>query len=193
MNIKKLKTLGDLKEAKYISKSIKDELRDNLIEKLRKKEVTFEGVYGYENTVIPELERAILSRHNINLLGLRGQAKTRLARLMLNLLDEYIPIVKGSEINDDPLRPLSRYAIDLINDNQDETPIKWLHRNDRFYEKFEIRTSGLPPCPARTGRLHRSGAIAALRGRACPRSRGVSRSCRQRPGAAQVGHRRHGR
>lgn len=136
MNIKKLKTLGDLKEAKYKSKSIKDELRDNLVEKLRKKEDTFEGVHGYENTVIPELERAILSRHNINLLGLRGQAKTRLARLMLNLLDEYIPIIKGSEINDDPFNPISRYATVLINEKKDATPISWLHRSERFAEKL---------------------------------------------------------
>lgn len=136
MNIKKLKTLGDLKEAKYKSKSIKDELRDNLVEKLRKKEDTFEGVHGYENTVIPELERAILSRHNINLLGLRGQAKTRLARLMLNLLDEYIPIIKGSEINDDPFNPISRYATELINEKKDATPISWLHRSERFAEKL---------------------------------------------------------
>ena len=84
MEIKNIKTLGDLKKAGYQSKSIKDELRDNLIEKIKNKTTVFEGIHGYENTVIPELERAILSRHNINLLGLRGQAKTRLARLMLN-------------------------------------------------------------------------------------------------------------
>ena len=77
-----------------------------------------------------------MSRHNINLLGLRGQAKTRLARLMLNLLDEYIPIVEGSEINDDPLSPISRYAVELINQKQDKTPISWLHRNNRFAEKL---------------------------------------------------------
>ena len=106
MNIETIKTLGELKKSGYISKSIKDELRDNLIQKIKNKETVFEGVYGYENTVIPELERAILSRHNINLLGLRGQAKTRLARLMLNLLDDYIPYVTGSEINDDPLKPM---------------------------------------------------------------------------------------
>ena len=85
-------------------------LRNNLRDKLHKSENTFEGIHGYENTVIPELERAILSRHNINLLGLRGQAKTRLARQMINLLDEYIPVIEGSEINDDPFHPISRYA-----------------------------------------------------------------------------------
>ena len=136
MNIDNIKTLGELQEIKYTSKSIKDELRENLIEKIRNKETTFEGVHGYENTVIPELERAILSRHNINLLGLRGQAKTRLARLMLNLLDEYIPVVEGSEINDDPLNPISRFAIELIKEKGDNTPIFWLHRSERFAEKL---------------------------------------------------------
>ncbi|AUP80759.1 magnesium chelatase [Flavivirga eckloniae] len=136
MNIENIKTLGDLKKAKYQPKSIKDELRDNLIKKIKNKETTFEGVHGYENTVIPELERAILSRHNINLLGLRGQAKTRLARLMLNLLDEYIPYVTGSEINDDPFQPISRFATELINEKGDDTPISWLHRSERFAEKL---------------------------------------------------------
>lgn len=136
MKIETIKTLGALKSAGYQSKSIKDELRDNLIQKIRNKETTFEGVHGYENTVIPELERAILSRHNINLLGLRGQAKTRLARLMLNLLDDYIPVVEGSEINDDPLHPISKYAKELIREKGDETPIYWLHRSERFAEKL---------------------------------------------------------
>ena len=99
MKIETIKSLGALKKAGYQPKSIKDELRDNLIVKIKNKETAFEGVHGYESTVIPELERAILSRHNINLLGLRGQAKTRLARLMINLLDEYIPYVEGSEVS----------------------------------------------------------------------------------------------
>ncbi|MGJ8744745.1 magnesium chelatase [Polaribacter sp.] len=131
-----IKTLGELKKAGYQSKSIKDELRENLIAKIKNKEATFKGIYGYENTVIPELERAILSKHNINLLGLRGQAKTRLARLMVNLLDEYIPVVAGSEINDDPLHPISRFAVELMKEKGDETPIYWLHRNERFAEKL---------------------------------------------------------
>ncbi|MDD7887475.1 magnesium chelatase [Flavivirga sp. 57AJ16] len=131
-----IKTLGELKKAGYQPKSIKDELRANLIQKIKNKETTFEGVHGYENTVIPELERAILSRHNINLLGLRGQAKTRLARLMLNLLDDYIPYVEGSEINDDPLQPISRFAVELIKEKGDDTPISWLHRSERFAEKL---------------------------------------------------------
>ena len=136
MRIEQIKTLGALKESGYTSKLIKDELRENLIVKIMNKETVFKGVHGYENTVIPELERAILSKHNINLLGLRGQAKTRLARLMVGLLDEYIPVVEGSEINDDPLNPISRFAIERINEKGDETPIFWLHRNDRFAEKL---------------------------------------------------------
>ena len=136
MEYQKIKTLGELKKAGYKSKTIKDELRDNLREKIQKGSETFIGVWGYESSVIPELERAILSRHNINLLGLRGQAKTRLARLMVNLLDEWIPVVAGSEINDDPLRPISRYSLDLIKEEGDDTPINWLHRNERFYEKL---------------------------------------------------------
>jgi len=136
LNYKEISTLGELKKAGYKTKSIKDELRNNLRVRIKNGEESFTGVWGYENSVIPELERAILSRHNINLLGLRGQAKTRLARLMVHLLDEYIPIVDGSEINDDPLQPMSRFAIELIKEKGDETPIKWVHRSNRFYEKL---------------------------------------------------------
>lgn len=133
---REITTLGQLKSAGYTSTSIKDELRGNLIDKLKKKENVFEGIWGYEDTVIPDIERAILSKHNINLLGLRGQAKTRIARNMLNLLDEYIPVVKGSELADDPFQPLSRYAIDTIGEHGDDTPIDWLHRDDRYTEKL---------------------------------------------------------
>ncbi|OXB06318.1 magnesium chelatase [Flavobacterium plurextorum] len=136
MEITTIKTLGQLKVSGYKSTSIKDELRNNLREKIKSGKPVFEGVHGFENTLIPELERAILSRHNINLLGLRGQAKTRLARKMVELLDEYIPFVTGSEINDDPLNAISRFAKDLILEKGDETPISWLHRNDRFFEKL---------------------------------------------------------
>lgn len=134
--MKHIKTLGELKESGYQSKSIKDELRDNLIKNIKNKVTTFKGIHGYEHTVIPELERAILSKHNINLLGLRGQAKTRLARMMVDLLDEYIPVVEGSEINDDPLQPISRFAKELIAEQGDNTPIYWLHRSHRFAEKL---------------------------------------------------------
>jgi len=136
MKIENITTLGELKEAGYASISIKDELRNNLRKKIAAGEPTFTGIHGYENTVIPELERAILSRHNINLLGLRGQAKTRLARQMVSLLDEWMPVVSGSEINDDPLAPISRYAIEIIKEKGDRTPINWVHRSERFAEKL---------------------------------------------------------
>lgn len=132
----KINTLGALKETGYKPVSIKEELRNNLIAKKRSGEQLFDGVLGYENTVLPSIERAILARHNINLLGLRGQAKTRIARQMVELLDEYIPVVAGSELNDDPLNPLSRYARDLIAEQGDDTPITWLHRSDRYSEKL---------------------------------------------------------
>ncbi|HEV7230219.1 MAG TPA: magnesium chelatase, partial [Bacteroidia bacterium] len=135
-NITGIRTFGELKKSGYVTRSIKDELRENLIERLKEAQPAFEGIYGYETTVIPELERAILSRHNINLLGLRGQAKTRLARLLVNLLDEWMPVVAGSEVNDDPFAPLSRYAKDLLEKLKDETPVAWIHRNERFAEKL---------------------------------------------------------
>ena len=136
MKIENITTFGELKAAGYEPKTVKEELRRNLLQRLMKKEPTFEGIHGYEFTVIPELERAILSKHNINLLGLRGQAKTRLARQMVSLLDEYIPVVDGSEINDDPFDPISRYARELLQEKGDHTPISWLHREDRFAEKL---------------------------------------------------------
>ncbi len=136
MNIQNIKTLGELKEINYKPKSIKEELRDNLIKKIGKKEITFPGIIGYEDSVIPDTERALLSRHNILFLGLRGQAKTRMARQMIDLLDEYIPVVEGSEVNDDPFKPLSKYARDLVKEKGDETPITWLHRKDRYGEKL---------------------------------------------------------
>lgn len=131
-----IRTLGQLKAAGYEPKLVRQELRDNLIQKLRAKEPVFEGIWGYEETVIPDLQRAILSMHHINLLGLRGQAKTRIARQMVELLDEYIPVVQGSELNDDPLQPLSRYAQDLVQEHGDDTPIGWLHRSERYTEKL---------------------------------------------------------
>lgn len=134
--MKQAKTLGELKASGYQSKSIKTELRENLIKKLKNKETVFEGIWGYEETVIPDLERAILAGHDVNLLGLRGQAKTRLARLMVQLLDEYIPVIEGSELNDDPLQPLSRYAKDKIAELGDNTPVAWLHRDERYSEKL---------------------------------------------------------
>ena len=136
MDYRKIKTLGELKKNGYVSKSIKQELRDNLIKKIQAKENPFPGILGYEDSVIPDTERALLSQHNILFLGLRGQAKTKMARLMTELLDEYIPVVAGSEINDDPLNPVSRFAIDLVEANGDNTPIEWLHRSQRYGEKL---------------------------------------------------------
>jgi len=129
-------TLGELKKTDYTSRTIQLELAENLKACLRSGKTTFEGLIGYENTVIPDVERAILSGHNINLLGLRGQAKTRLARQMTELLDEWIPVVTGSEINDDPLDPISLEAKRIIAEHGDKTPIEWLHRSDRFFEKL---------------------------------------------------------
>jgi len=129
-------TLGALKKAGYRSRSVKQELRENLLEKLKQRTTVFPGIFGFDETVLPDLERAILSRHNILLLGLRGQAKTRLARLMEHLLDEYMPIVAGSELNDDPLQPISRFAIDLVAEKGDDTPIEWVHRSERYVEKL---------------------------------------------------------
>jgi magnesium chelatase subunit I len=129
-------TIGALKASGYIYKSIKDEIRSNLIKKLQNKEKAFKGIFGFDDTVIPDLERAFLSKHNILLLGLRGQAKTRIARLSVDLLDEYIPIIKGSELNEDPLNPITKASKDLIVEQGDETEIEWIHRNNRFLEKL---------------------------------------------------------
>jgi magnesium chelatase subunit I len=136
MEIQKIKTLGQLRKSGYQSKSIKEEIRNNLVASIRNRENPFEGILGYEDTVIPDTERALLSRHNILFLGLRGQAKTRMARQMVDLLDEYIPVVAGSEINDDPLAPLSKFSKDLIAEHGDDTPIQWLHRSERYGEKL---------------------------------------------------------
>jgi magnesium chelatase subunit I len=135
-DIQSIRTLGDLKKSGYAPRSVKDELRANLLQKIRSKETIFPGIYGFDDTVLPDVERAVLSRHNILLLGLRGQAKTRIARMLVNLLDEYIPVVAGSELNDDPLAPISRWAQDLIAEKGDATPVEWLHRDARYVEKL---------------------------------------------------------
>jgi len=138
MNIKieEIKTLGQLKAAGYVSRSIKDELRENLIDHIKNGNEPFMGIHGYEDTVIPDLKKAILSRHNILLLGLRGQAKTRIARTIVSLLDEYIPAVKGSELMDDPLNPVSVFARSQIVTHGDDTEIVWVHRDERYTEKL---------------------------------------------------------
>ena len=133
---KKIQTLGQLKQTNYKSRSVKEELRQNLITQLQNKEGGFEGIIGYEDTVIPDLQTAILSRHNTLLLGLRGQAKTRIARLLVNLLDEYIPYIDGSELYDDPLAPISWFGRNEIATKGDDTPVAWVHRSERYTEKL---------------------------------------------------------
>jgi len=136
MDYTKITTVGELKKSNYQNRTVKDELRDNLVEKLKKGEKVFEGIIGFDHTVIPDIQRAILSSHNILLLGLRGQAKTKIARLLTQLLDEYIPVIAGSELNDDPFNPLSRNARDILAEQGDDTKIHWIHRDQRYVEKL---------------------------------------------------------
>ncbi len=161
-------TLGELKRSGYRVKLVKDELRDNLIRKLSNKEVLFPGIIGYEKTVIPALINAILAEHDIILLGLRGQAKSRIVRALPSLLDEFVPVVRGSEINDNPFHPVSKFGVDLVNEMQDDTPIEWLHRDQRYGEKLatpDVTIADLigdiDPIKAAAKRLHYSheGAI----------------------------------
>src|SRR5215813_3636844 len=130
------RTLLELKSSRYQSLSVKDELRLNLIKKLRAGEKLFPGIVGYEETVIPQLVNAILSRHNLILLGLRGQAKSRIIRQITELLDDRIPIIAGSEVNDDPFRPISAYGRQTLGLKGDMTPIDWVNRDARFVEKL---------------------------------------------------------
>jgi magnesium chelatase subunit I len=136
MDISKHTSLGDLKKSGYKSKSIKDELRTNMITALKNNADPFKGIFGYDETVIPDLQTAILSRHNILLLGLRGQAKTRLARLLINLLDEYIPAIEGSDLNEDPFNPITNENKNRVLELGDKIKIKWIHRSERYTEKL---------------------------------------------------------
>jgi magnesium chelatase subunit I len=129
-------TLGDLRSSGWESRPVKEEVRRNAIARISANEPLFEGVLGYEDTVLPQLENAVLAGHDIIFLGERGQAKTRMIRELTNLLDEWVPIVAGSEINDDPYHPVSRYGRDLVEARGDDTPISWLHRDQRFGEKL---------------------------------------------------------
>ncbi|MFL5582284.1 MAG: magnesium chelatase [Gemmatimonadaceae bacterium] len=134
-------TLGALKKSRYGAaerrqRSVKDEIRQNLLAKLKAGGPIFQGVIGYEETVMPQIVNALLSRHNFILLGLRGQAKSRILRALVTLLDEVIPIVAGSEVNDDPFRPISKYARNLVEEAGDDTPIAWLDRDHRYVEKL---------------------------------------------------------
>ena len=136
MNKPDINTLGELKKSGYIYKTVKQEVRDNLIKSIQTKTNPFNGILGYEDSVIPDVERALLSRHNILFLGLRGQAKTRMAREIVSLLDEWVPFISGSEINDDPLHPISFHSKELVKDLGDNTPIDWMHRSERYGEKL---------------------------------------------------------
>ncbi|MCI0378766.1 MAG: sigma 54-interacting transcriptional regulator, partial [Gemmataceae bacterium] len=130
------KTIRELRQAGYRIQSVKDEMRHNLIRKLQKGEPLFDGIIGYDETVLPQIQNAILSKHDMLFLGLRGQAKTRMLRQLVHLLDDAIPIVAGSEVNDNPFRPLSRYAKDLVAQHDDDTPIEWIGRDRRYHEKL---------------------------------------------------------
>ena len=134
-------TLGELKQTEWASparrnRTVKDEMRENLICLLENGTPLFPGIVGYEETVIPQLVNAILARHNFILLGLRGQAKSRILRQLVTLLDEEIPILEGSEVNDDPFEPISKYGRELLAQQGDDTPIAWLPRDSRFIEKL---------------------------------------------------------
>ncbi len=159
--MEKPSTLGELRTSGYRVVPVKDELRANLIRKLNSREELFPGIIGYEQTVIPALVNAILARHDIILLGLRGQAKSRIVRQLHSLLDEYIPVVQGSEINDNPFQPVSRHAVDLVRQMGDQTPIEWIHRAQRYGEKLatpDVTIADLigdiDPIKAASQRLH---------------------------------------
>ena len=135
-NQPQIKTLGELKASGYQPKTIKEELRSNLLPLLHSGRHPFEGIHGYEDSVIPAVERAILAGHDVLFLGLRGQAKTRMARQLVGLLDAWVPVLEGSELNEDPMAPLTAQSKGIIAQWGDETPVGWLHRSDRFFEKL---------------------------------------------------------
>jgi len=129
-------TLGALRASGYRSRTVKDEMRTNLVRKLQEGEALFPGIEGYEDTVVPQIVNAILARHDFILLGLRGQAKSRILRQLVSLLDETMPILAGSEVNDDPLAPISKYGRLLVAQHGDEAPIEWVDREHRYVEKL---------------------------------------------------------
>ena len=131
-----ISTLGELREAGWESRPIKDEIRDHTLERIRARETMFPGVQGYDETVIPQLQHALLAKHDMVLLGERGQAKTRIIRSLTGLLDQWMPIIAGSEINDDPYHPVSRHARDLVGEEGDNAPISWVHQSERYGEKL---------------------------------------------------------
>src|SRR6188768_3781540 len=129
-------TIGQLRASGWRSRPVKEEIRANAVERIRRGEPLFAGVLGYDQTVMPQLENALLAGHDVIFLGERGQAKTRMIRSLTGLLDEWMPIVAGSEINDDPYHPVSKHARDLVAELGDDTPITWVHRDDRYGEKL---------------------------------------------------------
>ena len=129
-------TLGALRASGWESRPVKEEVRRNAIERIKAGEALFPNVLGYEDTVLPQLENALLAGHDVIFLGERGQAKTRMIRSLTGLLDEWMPIIAGSEINDDPYHPVSKHARDLVEEMGDDTPIDWVHRDERFGEKL---------------------------------------------------------
>lgn len=129
-------TVGQLRESGWVSRSVKDEIRQNAVAKIAAGEPLFERVLGYEDTVLPQLENALLAGHDVIFLGERGQAKTRMIRSLTGLLDEWMPILAGSEINDDPYEPSSRHGRDLVAEHGDEAPVTWVHRDQRYGEKL---------------------------------------------------------
>ncbi|MBD3217156.1 MAG: magnesium chelatase [candidate division Zixibacteria bacterium] len=131
-----VKTLGELRESGYKSRSTKEELRNNLIDLIKSGKKRFPGIIGYDRTVLPQLENALLSRHDLLLLGLRGQAKTRILRQMVSLLDEYIPVIKGSQLNEDPFNPISDKNRKLAAEAGDDLEVEWIHRDQRYNEKL---------------------------------------------------------
>ncbi|MBV9691073.1 MAG: magnesium chelatase, partial [Ktedonobacteraceae bacterium] len=130
------RTIGELRESGYRVLSIKEEMRRNLIQKIRRGEELFPGIIGYEDTVIPQIENAILSGQDIIFLGERGQAKTRMARNLVNLLDEFVPIIAGCEINDNPFEPICKACCDKVEELGDRVEITWLARDRRYGEKL---------------------------------------------------------
>ena len=129
-------TLGQLKASGWVSRSVKEEIRSNAVQRIRANEPLTASILGYDDTVMPQLQNALLAGHDIVFLGERGQGKTRIIRSLTGLLDEWMPIVAGSEINDDPYAPVSRHARDVIAEQGDATPIAWVHRDDRYGEKL---------------------------------------------------------
>ncbi|MGB5874423.1 MAG: sigma 54-interacting transcriptional regulator [Bacteroidota bacterium] len=155
------RTLGELRGSGFAIRPVKEELRQNLVSKLKRREELFPGIVGYEDTVVPALVNALLAEHDIIFLGLRGQAKSRIVRQLASLLDEFIPVIRGSEINDSPFDPVSKFAVELVEQCGDETPIDWVHRSQRYGEKLatpDVTIADLigdiDPIKAASQRLH---------------------------------------